>query len=300
MLRWRSGRSRPPPVSSCSSLPVRRTMSRGSRTRVRAAASSRASGWPSSIRHSSATASALSSVTSKSGATARARSTKSRTDSLARTCSRSAPGRSGRPRGPSGICRSSYSRNATRLVSTQAEPGQPVQQLDQDVGRAGLGHQLFQVVQDQHDPLVRELLGQQLQQVLAGPLGLGAQRLDDGREQLALVGHRGQGHQRGPRAHRVRRPGRIGLPALGPLSPLTPHGPHGQLGRRPAQLIGHREREPRLADAARPEDGHDPHVRVGQEVEDLPDLGPAADQLAARAAQPLPRPARAGWHAGLP
>ena len=75
MVRWRSGRSRAPPASSVSAWSSRSTIASGVRTLARAAASSSASGAPSSAAQIASTDAAFSSVTAKSGLTARARST---------------------------------------------------------------------------------------------------------------------------------------------------------------------------------------------------------------------------------
>ena len=65
---WRAGRSRAPPVSSGSRRSRRASIACGGSSRIRAAASSIASGRPSRRWQISATAGAFSSVTAKSGA----------------------------------------------------------------------------------------------------------------------------------------------------------------------------------------------------------------------------------------
>ena len=100
-------RSRGPPVRRSRRSSSRASSRRRSRS-TRAAASSIASGRPSSLRQIAATAGALASVSAKSGRTACARSTKSATASLAATASQpavtsgyarvAAPGRRARPR----------------------------------------------------------------------------------------------------------------------------------------------------------------------------------------------------------
>ena len=78
----RSGASRRPPVSSGGRRSNRLSMAAGGRTLILAAASSIASGSPSSRAQISATMGAIASVSSKSGRTALARSTKRATASF--------------------------------------------------------------------------------------------------------------------------------------------------------------------------------------------------------------------------
>ena len=82
---WRSGRSRPPPTSSLSECTSRSRIASGGSSLTRAAASSMASGRPSSRRTIWATAAAFRSSTAKPGTAAAARSANSRTDSHAAT-----------------------------------------------------------------------------------------------------------------------------------------------------------------------------------------------------------------------
>ena len=99
----RAGRSRAPADSSPSRSPSRPSIAWGVRTRIRAAASSIASGRPSRRTQISATAGAFSFVTSKPGRTARARSMNSATASYCESCD--SDGRlagSGRPSGGTG------------------------------------------------------------------------------------------------------------------------------------------------------------------------------------------------------
>ena len=81
---WRGRQSRRPPTSTAKPWSRRSTTSETSQERSRVAASSIASGRPSSRAHSWATASRLSAVTAKSARTAVARSTSSCTDSYSR------------------------------------------------------------------------------------------------------------------------------------------------------------------------------------------------------------------------
>ena len=95
----------------------------GSSSRVRAAASSIASGRPSRRRQISATAAALPSVRAKPGRTARARSVNSATAGQAATSA------TGAVAGPAGSGGTGYSRSArspstVRLVATITSPGQ--------------------------------------------------------------------------------------------------------------------------------------------------------------------------------
>ena len=76
-VRWRSGRSRAPPTSKGRRGPVGQGARRGVNTRSRAAASSMASGTLSSAPQIATTSAVFSSVSSKSGLPARARSVNS-------------------------------------------------------------------------------------------------------------------------------------------------------------------------------------------------------------------------------
>ena len=105
-VRCRSGRSTGPAPSASRRVPSRASSAFGSSNRVRAAASSMASGRPSRRRQISTTARALSSVSVKPWRTAWARSTNSCTAGSARSCSsgrvirRRRHGQRGRPDTP--------------------------------------------------------------------------------------------------------------------------------------------------------------------------------------------------------
>jgi len=121
---WRAGRSRAPPVSSGSRRSRRASIAWGDSSRTRAAASSIASGSPSSRWQISATAGPLSSVRTKSGVIAAARSTKRAT--AANRDSASAAGgccRSGRASGGTGRSCSPLSPSGARLVASTVSPG---------------------------------------------------------------------------------------------------------------------------------------------------------------------------------
>ncbi|MFC7742174.1 hypothetical protein ACFQXA_16300 [Nocardiopsis composta] len=81
MVRCRGGRPSAPVASSRNRSSSRSSTCSAESTRTRAAASSRASGTPSSIRQMRSTASVLPGVSRKPGRAAVARSTKSRTAS---------------------------------------------------------------------------------------------------------------------------------------------------------------------------------------------------------------------------
>src|SRR5205085_4190761 len=90
-----------------------------------AAASSIASGRPSSRRQISVTAAALPSVSAKPGRTARARSTNSATAGEAATSAAEAvPGSAGNASGGTGYSRSARNPSTVRLVASIATPGQ--------------------------------------------------------------------------------------------------------------------------------------------------------------------------------
>lgn len=135
MVRWRSGRSRAPPVSTCKAAPVptrsrpsprsRASNTLGGSSLTHAAASSIASGSPSRRAQIAAIAPALASVRAKVGLTAWARCTKR---STAGYCSRAsgaiAPGSAGNASGGTGCSRSPRTRSAARLVATISRRGQ--------------------------------------------------------------------------------------------------------------------------------------------------------------------------------
>ena len=114
----RSGRSRQPPVSRPSEWSSRRKIACGGSSLIRAAASSMASGRPSSLRAIAAIAAAFSSSSSKSGTAAAARSANRRTDSQA--ASEAAAGRAssaGTASGGTGHSCSPETRSGERLLT---------------------------------------------------------------------------------------------------------------------------------------------------------------------------------------
>ena len=113
-VRWRSGRSRAPPESSCSRRSNRSSSASGENSLTLAAASSMASGSPSSRRQISSTVEAFAAVSSKAGATATARSQKSRTAGESRSPKKS---------GGTGNCRSPMSRSGALLVASTVRRG---------------------------------------------------------------------------------------------------------------------------------------------------------------------------------
>gem|GEM_PF-4122880 len=123
MVWCRNGAARLP-LPSSSQRSVRCASSwLGVKARRRAAASSMASGMPSSFRLIAATAARLSSVRAKSGSTARARSRKSSTASY--RCSGSAPVAAlGTTSGATGYSTSPWMRSGSRLVARIRTPGQ--------------------------------------------------------------------------------------------------------------------------------------------------------------------------------
>jgi hypothetical protein len=119
-----AGASRAPPVRKGSRCSNRASIACGGSSRTRAAASSMASGSPSSRQQISATAGAFALSTAKSGLTARARSMKSRTASYWISCSGVGGGsRRGRVRGGTGYSRSARKRRGTRLVASTVTRG---------------------------------------------------------------------------------------------------------------------------------------------------------------------------------
>src|SRR5215831_2521779 len=124
-VRCRSGRSTAPVPSASSDAASRSSSAAGSSSRVRAAASSIASGRPSRRRQISATAASLPAVSSKSGRTARARSTNSPTAGQAATSpAETLPEPAGNASGGTGYSRSARSPSTVRLVATITTPGQ--------------------------------------------------------------------------------------------------------------------------------------------------------------------------------
>ncbi len=123
-VRWRAGASAAPPVSRASRAPKRARIASGERTFRRDAASSTASGSPSSSRQISATAVAFSSVSWKSGRTERALPRKSRTDSISfRFSADRAVPLGGVASGGTGYSCSPTRCNGTRLVTTTRKDG---------------------------------------------------------------------------------------------------------------------------------------------------------------------------------
>src|SRR6266571_233534 len=124
-VRWRSGRSRAPPVNIWNRRSNLASNACGDRSLMRAAASSRARGNPSRRTQISATAGALVFVTWKSGLTACARSIKSATDSYCESATRS--GRrlvSGSASAGTGNSRSARTCSPSRLVTRTFSRGQ--------------------------------------------------------------------------------------------------------------------------------------------------------------------------------
>ena len=119
----RSTAVRSPPVSRRNRWSKRRANSSGVRTPSRAAASSMASGNPSRRRHSLTTAAVFSASSTKSGRTARPRSTNSRTASLLPIASTS-PSSSGTSRATTITICSPGTFNPSRLVASTRTPGQ--------------------------------------------------------------------------------------------------------------------------------------------------------------------------------
>jgi hypothetical protein len=145
-VRRRSSRSRSPQVSTLNRRPSRDDSSCGGSSRPLAAASPMATADPFSRRQISATASAFSSVSSKPGAAAYARSTNRFTDAWARSSARpSRPGGRNRQRG-------GHARRAAAGPSgwPPAAPGQKRRpQLRQQRCRV---YHILEVVQHQQQP----------------------------------------------------------------------------------------------------------------------------------------------------
>ena len=123
-VRCRSGRSRGPPVRTPIGLPSRASSAWGGSSLTRAAASSMASGKPSSRRQISATAPTFWPVSLNLGATAWARSVNSRTEAYcpAVPASRAAPA-GGTGSGGTGNSCSPLSLSMVRLVTRIFRPG---------------------------------------------------------------------------------------------------------------------------------------------------------------------------------
>ena len=232
-VRCRSGRSAVPVPSASSDLDSRSSSAPGSSSRVRAAASSMASGRPSRRRQIATTAAALPSVRAKPGRTARARSTNSATagDAIS-SCS-------GTPAGPAG--RGGQRQRRDRVLPLGPQPqhraagghddhaGAAGQQLVQVAGGAG---DLLQVVQDEQPGAVAQLLGQGLQR-RARPGQVGAHRPADAAHHQLRLGDPGQRDEHGPR-------NRSGQPARSPTASAsrvlpTPPGPVSVTNRTPGR-----------------------------------------------------------------
>ena len=121
----RRGRSRGPPVSSASRERSSGSSARGEYSPIRAAASSMASGRPSSAAQISPTAASSSASGAKSERTAWARAMNSRTASLSAT-SVPVPSRPGRCSGGTRTVCSPYSRSGIRLVASRRNAGATV------------------------------------------------------------------------------------------------------------------------------------------------------------------------------
>ena len=124
-VRWRSGRSRPPADSRPSRSLSRATIAAGVRIRTRAAASSMASGRPSSRRTISATAAALSAVSVNPWRTAMARSRNRRTASEPAIASRSVAAAGGTGSGGTANSCSPAIRSGARLDTIIRSFGAP-------------------------------------------------------------------------------------------------------------------------------------------------------------------------------
>ena len=188
-VRWRSGRVRAPPVSS-----VRRRWSRGRicsgvRTLVRVAASSMASGSPSSRAQISATAGAFSGGQLEAGP--------HRLGPLDEQPDRLGPAEGLEVRGPGRVGQGQRRHHQLLLAPERErdpgggqhrEPGGGGEQLLDH--RAGLRH-LLEVVRHEQEPPVAEVVAQRLQDGAAGRLGDPQGPGQDGGDQVR-VGHRGQ------------------------------------------------------------------------------------------------------------
>ena len=127
MVRCRSGTSRAEVTRSGSTRSSRESIAAGVRARMRADASSMASGTPSSARQMRATSAAFSAVTSNRGSAARARSRKSRTAGDSRIASTVAwTGSGGTASGSTSKTCSPRTRSLARLVTRNVAPGRSV------------------------------------------------------------------------------------------------------------------------------------------------------------------------------
>ena len=234
----RAGPPRPFPARPAT-WPAGASSASGSSSRVRAAASSIASGRPSSRRQISATAAALPSVRAKPGRTARARSTNSATAGDAASSASGTPaGSAGSGSGGTGYSRSARSPSTVRLVARITTPRTAGQQR---VDVAGRVDHLLQVVEDQQPPVVAEVLDQGLQR-RARPGQLDPHRPGDARQHQLGLGDRGQRDERDPAPKRS--------PAARPPPP-----PAGSCRPRPARSgspAAPRPAPPRFAPAPGP------------------------------------------------
>ena len=156
---------------------------------TRAAASSMARGRPSSRRQISATATAFSDVSAKSGWTASARATKSRTASdVATSSTPRCRSSSARPSGAIGTSRSPESRRRTRLVTSTVTSGQAPSRSATS-GAASID--LLEVVEHQQETLVAQHGLQPLDQGLVARFPH-AERRDDGGRHQTRVADRGE------------------------------------------------------------------------------------------------------------
>ena len=229
-VRCRAGRSRAPPVSTPSRRPSRSSSARGGSSLIRAAASSIASGSPSSRWQISATAGAFSLVTREVGPDlARPRDEQGHRLVLAelrRRRERSRP-------------RQRQRRHRQLLLAPQPQPG-PAGDEDRQAGRGGeqLGddrgglEHVLEVVEHQQQPPLPQVVDHGVAQ---RPLALlpHPQRRRDGRGHEGRVGQRRQVDEPDPVGEGVE-----------------------QLGRR-------LQRQARLADAARPGQRQQPGPRAG-------------------------------------
>ena len=195
-VRWRSGRSRPPPAPRSSRSPRRCAIAAGESSRIRAAASSMASGSPSRRRTISATAAPFAGVSMKSGRTAIARSTNSRTasDSMS-VAGSSVPARGQRQRRDGELL---LARDPQRRAAghDDRQLGRRAQEVGDD---RRPGDDLLEVVEHEQRAAVAEVL---LDPVDRGTLGReqAERRGDRGGDEVG-VGDRRQRHE--PRAVRV-------------------------------------------------------------------------------------------------
>ena len=208
---------------------------------MRAAASSSASGIPSSSRQISATNGAFLSVSSEDRSTARARARKTATESFCSSSSNRIPS----------------SRNLERryredVLALKLER-RPARHEDAEPGCAGkqLGNRRSGVLN------VLEVVEHQ-KQVAAGET-----RRDRASHRVALVGDAQRRRKRRGDEGRVREAREI--------------DERGTVGARLSELLSRGDSEPRLADAARAYEGHEPRARLEQRG-DRSDLGPATHQ----------------------